>query len=75
MTEPSGGAQQGKQSAARNSVLAALGLTAFKIVVGLLTGSLGILAEAAHSALDLVAAMVTYLAVRVAGRPAARAFY
>ncbi len=70
MTEPSGGAQQGKQSAARNSVLAALGLTAFKIVVGLLTGSLGILAEAAHSALDLVAAMVTYLAVRVAGRPA-----
>jgi cation diffusion facilitator family transporter len=41
-----------------------------KLVVGLLTGSLGILAEAAHSGLDLVAALVTYVAVRVAGRPA-----
>jgi len=40
--------------------------------VGLLTGSLGILAEAAHSALDLVAALVTYVAVRISGRPADR---
>jgi cation diffusion facilitator family transporter len=41
-----------------------------KIVVALLTGSLGILAEAAHSGLDLVAALMTFLAVRVADRPA-----
>jgi len=40
-----------------------------KTIVGLLTGSLGILAEAAHSALDLVAALMTYIAVRISGRP------
>lgn len=65
-------AQQEKSSAALTSVLAAIGLTAFKIVVGLLTGSLGILAEAAHSALDLVAALVTLVAVRMSGQPADR---
>jgi cation diffusion facilitator family transporter len=59
-----------KKSAAANSVLAALALTGMKLVVGLLTGSLGILAEAAHSGLDLVAAVITYLAVRVSDRPA-----
>jgi cation diffusion facilitator family transporter len=58
-----------KQFAALSSLLAAVGLTAFKIVVGVLTGSLGILAEAAHSGLDLVAALMTFLAVRIAGRP------
>jgi cation diffusion facilitator family transporter len=58
-----------KQSAALSSLLAAGALTAFKVVVGSLTGSLGILAEAAHSALDLVAALTTFLAVRISGRP------
>ena len=58
-----------KNQAAANSVLAAIGLTSLKIVVGLLTGSLGILAEAAHSALDLVAALMTWFAVRVSGKP------
>jgi cation diffusion facilitator family transporter len=61
-----------KQSAALTSLLAAVGLTAFKIIVGLLTGSLGILAEAAHSGLDLVAAGMTLVAVRISGRPADR---
>jgi cation diffusion facilitator family transporter len=61
-----------KRSAARNSVFAALFLTLMKLVVGLLTGSLGILAEAAHSGLDLVAASVTLLAVRVSDKPADR---
>jgi cation diffusion facilitator family transporter len=61
-----------KQSAALSSLLAAVGLTAFKIVVGVWTGSLGILAEAAHSGLDLVAAGLTFLAVRFSGRPADR---
>ncbi len=65
-------AHQEKNSVALTSVIAAVGLTAFKIVVGLLTGSLGILAEAAHSALDLVAALVTFLAVRMSGQPADR---
>jgi cation diffusion facilitator family transporter len=59
-----------KQAAARSSVLAAVGLTALKIVVGLSTGSLGILAEAAHSGLDLVAAVMTWFAVLFSDRPA-----
>lgn len=54
------------------SVAAAVLLTVFKLVVGILTGSLGILAEALHSGLDLVAALVTWFAVRVSGRPADR---
>jgi cation diffusion facilitator family transporter len=61
---------QEKKTAAFTSVIAAVGLTSFKIVVGVMTGSLGILAEAAHSALDLVAAFVTLLAVRASGKPA-----
>lgn len=63
-------AQKKKQWAATSSVLAAFGLTSFKIVVGLMTGSLGILAEAAHSALDFVAAAMTAIAVRLSGKPA-----
>ncbi len=41
-----------------------------KVVVGIATGSLGILSEAAHSGLDLVAAAITYLSVRVSDKPA-----
>jgi cation diffusion facilitator family transporter len=63
-------AEKEKRSAAGNSVLAAVFLTAVKAVVGLSTGSLGILAEAAHSALDLVAALITYVAVRTSNKPA-----
>jgi cation diffusion facilitator family transporter len=59
-----------KHSAAASSVLAAVALTGLKIVVGLATGSLGILAEAAHSALDLVAALLTLFAVRWSSKPA-----
>jgi len=58
-----------KHSAALSSVIAAVGLTVIKIVVGVLTGSLGILSEAAHSGLDLAAALVTLMAVRVSDRP------
>ncbi len=59
-----------KRGAALSSVVAAIALTSFKIIVGIATGSLGILAEAAHSGLDLVAALVTYLAVRISDKPA-----
>lgn len=62
--------QKEKSSVALNSVLAAVILTSFKIIVGLATNSLGILAEAAHSALDLMAAVMTFFAVRVADKPA-----
>jgi cation diffusion facilitator family transporter len=59
-----------KRRVALTSVIAAVFLTGMKLTVGLATGSLGILSEAAHSALDMVAAAVTLLAVRLSGRPA-----
>jgi len=62
--------QREKNWAASSSVIAAVGLTTFKIIVGLATRSLGILAEAAHSGLDLVAALMTFFAVRISGKPA-----
>ena len=58
-----------KKRAALLSVVAAILLTATKLIIGVLTGSLGILAEAAHSGLDLVAAVITYGAVRVSDKP------
>ena len=59
-----------KRAVAGNSVLAALVITGLKIIVGIATGSLGILSEAAHSGLDLIAALVTFLSVRVSDKPA-----
>jgi cation diffusion facilitator family transporter len=59
-----------KRSVAGNSVLAAVVITVLKIVVGISTGSLGILSEAAHSGLDLIAAVITFLSVRVSDKPA-----
>ncbi|MBR9976373.1 MAG: cation diffusion facilitator family transporter, partial [Bacteroidetes bacterium] len=58
-----------KRRVALTSVFAAILLTTMKLLVGLWTGSLGILSEALHSALDLLAAMITFFAVRVADRP------
>jgi cation diffusion facilitator family transporter len=54
------------------SVLAAGGLALLKLVTGLITGSLGLLSEALHSGTDLVAALLTFFAVGVSGRPADR---
>ncbi len=51
------------------SVIAAAVLVTIKLVTGLLTSSLGLIAEAAHSATDLMAALLTFFAVRVAVRP------
>ena len=59
-----------KRRVAGNSVFAAIAITSLKVVVGITTGSLGILSEAAHSALDLVAAVVTFFSVRVSDKPA-----
>jgi cation diffusion facilitator family transporter len=63
-------ADKEKRRVASASLLAALLLTTFKIVVGLSTNSLGILSEAAHSGLDMVAAAITLWAVRISGLPA-----
>src|SRR3954447_1373337 len=51
------------------SVFAALVLIALKLAAGIHAGSLGLLSEAAHSGTDLVAALLTFFAVGVAGRP------
>lgn len=59
-----------KRLVATNSVLAAVAITALKITVGITSGSLGILSEAAHSGLDLIAATVTLFSVRVSDKPA-----
>src|SRR4029077_1427010 len=59
-----------KRAVAASSVLAAMAITALKIVVGITTGSLGILSEPAHSFLDLIAAVITLLSVRVSDKPA-----
>ena len=59
-----------KQAVALASVIAAIVLTTMKLTVGLLTASLGIISEAMHSGLDLVAAMSTYFSVRMSDKPA-----
>src|SRR5579875_1224329 len=61
---------EAKTSAALSSVLAALGITLLKLITGLLTGSLGMLSEAAHSGIDLIASLLTFSSVRVSDRPA-----
>ncbi len=59
-----------KKRVAFISILASAGLTAAKAVVGLATGSLAILSEAAHSLIDCAAAIMTYFAVSVSDKPA-----
>ena len=59
-----------KKAVALNSIYAAVAITVLKVVVGISTGSLGILSEAAHSGLDLVAATLTFFSVRVSDKPA-----
>ncbi|MCC8193382.1 MAG: cation diffusion facilitator family transporter, partial [Deltaproteobacteria bacterium] len=62
-------AEEEKRNAAMASIAAAVLLTTLKLGVGLATNSLGVLSEAAHSALDLMAAGMTYAAVRIAAFP------
>ena len=64
--------QKEKKQVALRSVFAAVFLTGFKMIVGIMTGSLGILSEALHSGLDLFAAVITYFSVRVSDKPADR---
>lgn len=61
-----------KERAAVSSLAVAIALTSLKAVVGILTNSLGIISEALHSGLDLVAAGTTVYAVRLSDRPADR---
>ena len=59
-----------KRSVAMVSVLAASVMTLLKLITGLLTGSLGMLSDAAHSGIDLAGAGLTFLSVRVSDKPA-----
>jgi len=59
-----------QRRAALTSVVAAATLIALKLSVGLATHSLGLVSEAIHSGTDLVAALLTFFAVGVSGRPA-----
>src|ERR1700724_2297833 len=56
--------------AALGSVGSAIVLLSLKTFLATSTGSLGVLSEALHSTLDLIAAIITYLSVRVSDRPA-----
>src|SRR5216684_3976491 len=55
---------------ALGAVFIGVALVVAKVVVGLLTGSLGILSEAVHSLLDLAASAFTLVAVRTSRKPA-----
>jgi cation diffusion facilitator family transporter len=59
-----------KRSVALYSMLAAAVMTLLKLAAGLLSGSLGVLSDAAHSGLDLVGATLTFFSVRVSDKPA-----
>ncbi|UWZ86714.1 cation-efflux pump [Occallatibacter riparius] len=59
-----------KRRVALHSMLAAAAMTALKVAAGIVSGSLGVLSDAAHSGLDLAGAGLTFLSVRVSDRPA-----
>jgi len=58
-----------KQRAAAVSIASNTVLIVFKLVAGLLSGSIAIISEALHSGSDLIAAVIAFLAVRGAARP------
>ncbi len=61
-----------KTGAAGLSVLSNTLLILLKLVAGILTGSVSIIAEAIHSSIDLLAALIAFVSLRIAGRPADR---
>ncbi|MCX6138194.1 MAG: cation-efflux pump [Ignavibacteriales bacterium] len=65
-------AHQEKAAVALSSILGAVVITGLKLGVGIWTGSLGIIAEAAHSGLDFLAAIITFIAVKFSAKPADR---
>ena len=59
-----------KKRAALWSVVSAVALVSLKVFLSVRTGSLGVLSEALHSSLDLIAAIITFLSVHFADQPA-----
>jgi cation diffusion facilitator family transporter len=62
--------QHEKEKVALTSIEASAALTLAKAIVGFSTGSLALLSEAAHSLIDFAATLMTYVAVRMSGKPA-----
>ena len=62
--------QHEKEQVALTSIAASAGMTIAKAAVGVATGSLAILSEAGHSFIDLGATVMTYISVRISGKPA-----
>jgi len=60
----------GRSGAARLSIFIVISLIAVKVIAGAITGSLSVLAQAVDSLLDLFAVSITFLALRIADRPA-----
>lgn len=58
-----------KTGAALVSIISNICLTLIKLVAGLWTGSVAIISEAVHSGMDLAAALMAYVSVRIADRP------
>ena len=59
-----------KRRVALHSMLAAAAMTLLKVAAGIVSGSLGVLSDAAHSALDLAGAALTFFSVQVSDKPA-----
>jgi len=59
-----------KRKVALHSMLAATAMTVLKVVAGIMSGSLGVLSDGAHSGLDLIGSGLTYFSVQVSDKPA-----
>src|SRR5258708_20685927 len=59
-----------KRRVALHSMTAAAAMTVLKLAAGIFSGSLGVMSDAAHSALDLAGAALTFFSVRVSDKPA-----
>ena len=70
LTRDTAGFSAAKRRVALHSMVAAAAMTVLKLAAGLLSGSLGVLSDAAHSALDLVAVTLTFFSVQVSDKPA-----
>jgi cation diffusion facilitator family transporter len=58
-----------KRRVTMHSMLAAAAMTLLKLAAGIFSGSLGVLSDAAHSALDLAGATLTFFSIRVSDKP------
>ncbi len=58
-----------KIKVARLSIISNSSLVVLKLIVGIMTGAVSILSEAIHSAMDLLASLIAFMAVKISGNP------